>query len=156
MHLHDTEILQVHGHKTIQVRDVPGEISVYTEITEKEDGMDRHILIADDQPQVRRALRLLLEQELVADVVGEAAEAGSLLTQVSAGCPNLVLLDWELPGMAAQDVLIALRQTCATLTIIVLSGQPEADRDALRAGADAFVSKADPPEQLLAAIRATG
>jgi len=118
--------------------------------------MDRQILIADDQPQVRRALQLLLEQELQEISVMEATDTASLLTQIAACCPDLVLLDWGLPGMAAPDLLIALRQTCATLTIIVLSGQPEADRDALRAGADAFVSKADPPEQLLAAIRATG
>jgi DNA-binding NarL/FixJ family response regulator len=115
--------------------------------------MARHILIADDQPQVRRALRLLLEQELEATVVGEAADVGSLLAQVAAGCPDLLLLDWGLPGMAAQDLLVALREACPALAVIVLSGQPEVGEDALAAGADAFVSKADPPEQLLAAVR---
>ena len=118
--------------------------------------MARHILIADDQPQVRHALRLLLEQELAPETVGEAAEAEMLLAQIAASCPELVLLDWGLPGMAAEDLLIALRQTCAALTIIVLSGQPEAEEKALAAGADAFVSKADPPERLLAAMRDTG
>ena len=114
------------------------------------------VLLADDQPKVRLALRLLLEQEQGISVVGEAAEAKALLAQVAAGCPELVLLDWGLPGMAVADLLIALRQTCTALTIIVLSGQPEAEQDALRAGADAFVSKTDPPERLLAAICATG
>jgi len=118
--------------------------------------MDRHILIADDQPQVRRALRLLLEQELSANVIGEAAEAKTLLALVAAGCPDLVLLDWGLPGMAAADLLVAVREACPALAVIVLSGQPEAEEKALAAGADAFVSKADPPEQLLAAICAAG
>ena len=118
--------------------------------------MARHILIADDQPQVRRALRLLLEQELGANVVGEAGETKALLAQAATTHPDLVLLDWGLPGMAAEDLLIALRQTCTELTVIVLSGQPEAEESALAAGADAFVSKADPPEKLLAAICATG
>lgn len=118
--------------------------------------MARHILIADDQPRVRHALRLLLEQELAPEAVDEAAEAKTLLAQVAASCPDLVLLDWGLPGMAAPDLLIALRQTRTALTIIVLSGQPEAEEKALAAGADAFVSKADPPERLLAAICATG
>jgi hypothetical protein len=36
MHLHDMETPQVHSHKTLQVRDVRGEISSYTGITEKE------------------------------------------------------------------------------------------------------------------------
>jgi DNA-binding response OmpR family regulator len=88
--------------------------------------------------------------------VDEATEAKTLLTQVASRCPELVLLDWGLPGMAAADLLVALRQTCTALTIIVLSGQPEAEQDALRAGADAFVSKTEPPERLLAAICATG
>jgi CheY-like chemotaxis protein len=46
-----------------------------------------------------------------------------------------------------------LRELCPGLPVIVLSGQPEVRRTALAAGADAFVSKADPPEQLLAALR---
>ena len=114
------------------------------------------ILLADDQPRVRLALRLLLEQELGANVVGEATEARDLLAQVAACRPDLVLLDWGLPGMAAEDLLIALRRTCTELAVIVLSGQPEAEEKALTAGADAFVSKADPPEQLLAAVRSIG
>jgi len=70
--------------------------------------MARHILIADDQPRVRHALRLLLEQEPGVNVVGEAAEAKTLLAQVAARCPDLVLLDWGLPGMAAEDLLVPL------------------------------------------------
>jgi DNA-binding response OmpR family regulator len=97
----------------------------------------------------------LLEQELAPEAVDEASGAETLLSHVAAGCPDLVLLDWGLPGMAGEDLLVALRQTCTALTIIVLSGQPEAEADALRAGADAFVSKSDPPERLLAAICAT-
>jgi DNA-binding NarL/FixJ family response regulator len=115
--------------------------------------MARQILIADDQPKVRQALRLLLEQELALETVDEAAKAETLLAQVSSGCPELVLLDWGLPGIAAVDLLVALRQSCPDLTIIVLSGQPEVEENALRAGADAFVSKTDPPERLLAAVR---
>jgi DNA-binding NarL/FixJ family response regulator len=116
----------------------------------------RHILIADDQSRVRQALRLLLEQELAPEQVDEVVDAETLMAQIAAGCPDLVLLDWGLPGMPAGDLLAALRQTCTNLTVIVLSGQPDAEGAALGAGADAFVSKTDPPEQLLAAIGATG
>jgi DNA-binding NarL/FixJ family response regulator len=121
-----------------------------------EDSMARHILIADDQPQVRRALRLLLEQQSGESVIGEAAEAEVLLAQAAVDCPNLVLLDWGLPSMEAEELMIALRQICTKVAVIVLSGQPEVEEEALAAGADAFVSKADPPEKLLAAIRAAG
>jgi DNA-binding NarL/FixJ family response regulator len=146
----------VYGPKIPQLRDVFGGFRLYTGIIQEEERMARYILIADDQPQVRRALRLLLEQELGATVVGEAAAAKTLLAQVATGCPDLVLMDWGLPGIAAPNLLEALREDCPALAVIVLSGQPEAEQDALRAGADAFVSKADPPERLLAAIHSTG
>jgi DNA-binding NarL/FixJ family response regulator len=84
--------------------------------------------------------------------VGEAVGAVDVLAQVEAGCPDLVLLCWELPGLARDDLLSALRRVCPDLRVIALSGRPEARRVALDAGADAFVSKADPPERLLAAI----
>jgi DNA-binding NarL/FixJ family response regulator len=110
------------------------------------------VLLADDQTKVRSALRLLLEQEPGLSVVGEAAEAEDLLAQVETTQPDLVLLDWELPGLRTDDRLSVLRALCPQLKVIALSGQPEARRAALSAGADAFVSKGEPPEQLLAAV----
>jgi DNA-binding NarL/FixJ family response regulator len=110
------------------------------------------VLLADDQSKVRSALRLLLEQEPGLTVVGEVAETEGLLAQVEATQPDLVLLDWELPGLRSDDRLSALRTLCPRLKVIALSGQPEARRAALAAGADAFVSKGDPPERLLEAV----
>ena len=114
------------------------------------------ILLADDQPKVRLGLRLLLEQEEWASVVGEAASAQNLLAQAKAAQPDLVLLDWGLQCSENPDLLSALRGCCPGLALVVLSSQPEAEQEALDAGADAFVTKADPPEQLLAAIRSSG
>jgi DNA-binding NarL/FixJ family response regulator len=154
MRMDDMEILQVLGSEIPRMRDASGGFVVYTGLrTKRRNEMARQILIADDQPSVRHALYLLLEQELAPETIDEAAAGEALLAQVACGCPDLVLLDWGLPGMAAAELLGALRQTCAALTIVVLSGRPEAEEEALRAGADSFVSKADPPERLLAAIR---
>ena len=110
------------------------------------------ILLADDQPKVRLGLRLLLEQEPDMTVIAEAADFGSLLPQVEESQLDVVLLDWSLPGSAAAEQLTALRQACLQVAVIVLSAQPGVEEAALAAGADAFVSKADPPEHLLAAI----
>ena len=110
------------------------------------------VLLADDQSKVRSALRLLLEQEPELSVVGEAVEAEDLLAQVEATQPDLVLLDWELPGLLSDDWLSALRTLCPRLKVIALSGRPEARQAALTAGADTFISKGDPPERLLAAV----
>jgi len=111
-----------------------------------------HILLADDESKVRSALRLLLEQHPGLSVVGEAADAGELWGQVQATCPDLLLLDWELPGQQPAELVPAVRRCCPRVSVIALSGRPEARQAALAAGADAFVSKGDPPDRLLAAL----
>jgi DNA-binding NarL/FixJ family response regulator len=109
------------------------------------------ILLADDR-KVRLALRVLLEQTAGLTVVGEAANAQDLLAQISAKRPDLVLLDWALPGLHDDGTLRTLRRICPRVSVIVLSGRPEARKTILATGANAFVSKVDPPERLLAAI----
>ena len=82
-------------------------------------------------------------------VVGEAVDVQELWAQLVATCPDLLLLDWELPGHKGTDVIPALHLVRPDLAVVVLSGRGEARRLALSAGADAFVSKTDPPERLL-------
>jgi two-component system response regulator DesR len=110
------------------------------------------ILLADAQPKVRFALRVLLERQPGMDIKGEAANADDLLALMVADCPELVLLGWELPGLATIGSVSVLRDICPGLSVIALSGRPEACRAALAAGVDGFVSKSDPPECLLSAI----
>ena len=110
------------------------------------------ILLSDDQAQVRFALHMLLERQPGVEIVGEAVDAEELLVRASATRPDVVLVSWELPGLGEKDSLSALRQGCPDLIVVALSGRPEARRAALEAGADAFVSKTDPPERLMALI----
>ena len=110
------------------------------------------ILLADPQPKVRFALRVLLERHPDFQVVGEAACAEELLILAAASCPDLVLLDWSVAEAMAEGLMVALRCECPSAGVIVLSGRPEARQAALAAGADTFVSKGNPPEHLLAAI----
>jgi len=110
------------------------------------------VLLADDQASVRSALRLILDRQPEIEVLGEAVNATGVLDWLKALQPDLVLLDWELPGMEGGALLQAVRERCPTLRVIALSGRPEARSAALEAGADAFVSKGDPPERLLEAI----
>lgn len=72
--------------------------------------MMMRILLADDQPRVRFALRVLLERRPGFEVAGEAVNAEGLLAQMETTCPDLVLLGWELPGLAAVGSLSALRR----------------------------------------------
>jgi DNA-binding NarL/FixJ family response regulator len=85
-------------------------------------------------------------------VVGEAINAEELLRELAGTLPDQILLDWGLPGLEAAT-LPALRQQHPHCRIIILSGRLEARNEALAAGADCFVSKTEPPELLLAAIK---
>lgn len=110
------------------------------------------LLLADDQPRIRFALRALLAQQSGLIVVGEAADAAELLALARDRCPDLVLLDWGLRGLPAAELVPALRSRCPDAYLIALSSRTEVCQTALAAGANAFVSKMDPPEQLLRAV----
>lgn len=109
----------------------------------------RQILLADDQASVRAALRLRLEQEPNFAIVGEAADATGLLLLVAACPADLVLLDWELPGLTPKQLVRLLYDEQPGLKIIAMSSRPEAHQPALQTGATAFLSKGAPPEDLL-------
>ena len=115
--------------------------------------MGLNILIGDASPRVRFGLRILLEQQPGWRVAGEAEDAHALLGAVLYGCPDLVLLDWELPGIPAQELLTAIRHACPHLWIVFMSGKDELRQAAFQAGADVFAYKANPPEKLLELIR---
>lgn len=110
------------------------------------------VLIADDQADVRYALRTLLQLApgLDVEVVGEVADGGSLLAEIEARQPDVLLLDWKLPGLRT---LAYLRFLYPHTSMIVLSLRAEARQAALDAGADAFVYKGGPVEQLVAAVQ---
>ncbi len=114
------------------------------------------IFLVDDQVQVRLALRRLLKHRLNMQVVGEAVDTRSLWLELEIACPDLLLVDWSVLGPCPTEILPALRARYPHLRVIVLSGKPEVRQAALAAGADAFVSKTDPPDQLLAILKELG
>lgn len=111
------------------------------------------VVLADDQVEVRSALRLILEDEPGLHVACEACGANELLAAAANVADGVVILDWELPGLNPTDLLRALTVRQPGLKVIALSGRPEARRVALAAGAAAFVSKGDPPDVLLRTVR---
>lgn len=112
-----------------------------------------HILLADDQFDVRVALRCLLQDEADLGTLSEVASAEELLARLSPTFPDLVLLDWELSGSRGGALLRQMRACCPTLQVIAMSVRPEAREEALAAGVQDFVSKGDPPERVVTAIR---
>ncbi len=115
---------------------------------------NRRIVIADDQTHVRSALRLLLEQEPGVFVVGEAADAVGLLHLVEESQLDVILFDWELPGLPVRHLLHLLQHEQPSVHIVAMSSRPEAERLAMETGASAFLSKGAEPDDVRAAIAA--
>jgi DNA-binding NarL/FixJ family response regulator len=85
-------------------------------------------------------------------LVGEAEDAEELEELLENSPVDLLIVDWMLPGLAEVGSFTELRQYHPSLIIITLSGRPELGREAIMAGADAFVSKIDPPDKLLSTM----
>jgi DNA-binding NarL/FixJ family response regulator len=111
------------------------------------------VVVADDQRNVRSGLTLLLDQEPDVVVVGEAADAPGLLLVLASTAADLLLLDWELPGLLPRQLLHLLRHERPALQIIAMSSRPEARRAALQAGVADFISKGGQPECVIKALR---
>lgn len=116
--------------------------------------MSQRIVVVDDEPQIRRALRAALQAEgYRVDMAPSGAEA---LAMVDAAVPDLVILDLGLPDMDGTEVCSRLRAS-TQVPIIVLSVR-EAEREkvrALDAGADDYLVKPFGIAELLARIRAS-
>jgi len=112
------------------------------------------VLVADDDPEVRQALGLLCEQALDFRVAGEAVRTEEVLRLTAALHPQIVLLDWSLPGDSpvSAALLNELHQVHPA-RVVILGARPEAQKDALAIGAEAFICKGDPPDRLLAVLR---
>jgi DNA-binding NarL/FixJ family response regulator len=114
--------------------------------------MRMRVIVADDQPDVRSALRLMLEEKPGIIQVVEVSTSNELILRLKSGCLDLVLLDWELPGTKPDELLKFIRRLCPGIKIIALSSRPQMRQIALEYGADNFVCKSDPPETLLSAL----
>ncbi len=117
------------------------------------DGAPKTILVVDDEPQIRRALRTNLSVR--GHQVVEAGTGEEALRAVADHHPDLVLLDLGLPGIDGIDVLHGLRGWTDVPVIVLTVRGRELDKvEALDAGADDYVTKPFGMNELLARMRA--
>ncbi len=111
------------------------------------------ILLAESEKHVLDALRLAIEQQAEVKVVGEARSAESLLVQVCQYAPDVILLDWGLPGLHPQRLIRTLRGCCPVTTLVALSVKPEDEKTVAEHGLDGFISKQLSGESFIAALQ---
>ncbi|MDD9380756.1 response regulator transcription factor [Streptomyces sp. ZAF1911] len=113
------------------------------------------VLIADDQPLVRRGLALILAPEPEFEVVGEAGDGAEAVALAERLRPDVVVMDIRMPvldGVGATGELARLLPECRVLALSTFD-MDEYVVAALRAGAYGFLPKDVSPEELTAAIR---
>lgn len=108
-------------------------------------GNQFRILVIDDEPANRMILSRLLTA--VGYSVSEAENGASGLAQVISHCPDLVIVDMEMPVLNGSETLAAIRRLpenrTASVPVIAASGNPspEMESSALRNGADVWMTK---------------
>ncbi len=114
------------------------------------------IYFVDDQPAVRKGLRLLFAHEHDFTVCGEAEPSVGVLSQILAARPDLVVMDPAYVGNAGLNLIRNLRRLRPTIRILVFSLHNELYfvRNLVAAGADGYVAKEEGTRTLVMAAHA--
>jgi DNA-binding NarL/FixJ family response regulator len=113
------------------------------------------VFLVDDVPELRELIRVGMEEDQGFEIVGEAGDGRSALDGIAATRPSAVLLDLSMPDMDGFQAIPEIRNGDPDVAIIVLSGF-SADRmgpPSLERGADAYIEKGTPIQELREATR---
>lgn len=118
------------------------------------------VLIADDQPVARKALRVLLATWPELEVVGEAADAQEAIQKTAQLRPDIVVMDVRMPGSAQGstkdlggiEATRQIKESYPDIQVIVLTMYGTFQKEALEAQADAFMLKGGSAERLIETI----
>ena len=117
--------------------------------------MSISVLLADDQPLLRRGFRMILEAEGDLTVVAEAADGEEAVDLARRHAPDVVLMDIRMPGLDGIEATQSITAADTHVRVLVLTtfDLDEYAFGALRAGASGFLLKDVRPAELVAAIR---
>jgi DNA-binding NarL/FixJ family response regulator len=117
--------------------------------------MPVRLLLADDHPIVREGLAAVLETQPDFSVVGQAGDGAQAVALARELRPDVVLLDLAMPEMDGAEALTAMRQDHPDLRALVFTAFDTDERiiGAVQAGAQGYLLKGAPREELFRAIR---
>jgi len=113
------------------------------------------VVIADDHPLVRAGLRQVLADEPEIEVVGEAADGDETVAVLRASEPDVVLLDITMPGAPFPGLLRLLRSAFPRVEVLIVTmhGEDQFAVRALKEGAAGYLTKQQPPQEVINAIK---
>lgn len=112
------------------------------------------ILLADDQPVIRKKVRAVLESYPRFDVCGEATDGGEAIEEALRLKPDVVVLDVSMPVLSGFDAARVIKTKLPESAIVILSSNADKHfvEEAKKAGARAYVAKTQIGEALIRAI----
>lgn len=111
------------------------------------------IMIVDDSLRARRALKALMSQQRGITIAAEASNGQEALQNISNQRPDIVLMDIRMSVMDGLEATKAIKTGWSQIKIIILTMYPEYQAEALAAGADAFLVKGCPLDEITDMIR---
>ncbi len=113
------------------------------------------VVIADDHPTFRDGLKLLLEGETDVQIVGETSSGEEIIKLAKKLLPDIIVMDIRLHGIDGIEATRLVKKDNPQINILVLSMYDDDAHiiEAIQAGANAYLSKLLPSEELLKAIR---
>lgn len=114
------------------------------------------LLLVDDHALVRTMLADRLAREPDMQVIATVENAGAAVAQAARQNPDVILMDIDMPGLSCFDAARTLRRLCPKTCIIFLSAffNDRYVEQALEVEAAGYLTKTEPPESVIAAIRA--
>jgi diguanylate cyclase (GGDEF)-like protein len=115
------------------------------------------VLIADDDPMIRLTTSALIEREQGLELVGEAEDADQAIEMAARRRPDVVLLDFNMPGGGGVRAAIRIHESDPAIKLVALSADDSqgAQYDMTRAGAVGFVHKGAGDEEIVRVIRSS-
>ena len=114
------------------------------------------VFLVDDQAMIRAAIRSLLDAREGIEVVGDSGDARRAIESIGELRPDIVLMDITMPGLSGLDAIAPVRKASPRTKVLMLTnheGETFVDQ-ALRAGAEGYLSKDSDPAELVLAIEA--
>ena len=114
------------------------------------------ILIAEDHETVRTGIKMLINAQPDMEVISEASDGLEAISRAQSLLPDVVLMDVSMPGANGFQATEKLNQTCPQVKVLALTRHRDKAylQQLVRAGADGYVLKQSPAEEMLRAIRA--
>ena len=113
------------------------------------------VFLTDDHTLFRQGIRTLLAAEPDIEIVGESANAAEAVEQTAEVRPDVVLLDISMPGLSSFQAIPQIRRTRPETKVLLLTMYDDEDylAEGMEAGANGYILKDSPAEQLVTAIR---